>query len=42
MVEQQLHEDFTGIAGRTDDGDFFRFHSKHIFTAEVQRRRAKF
>jgi hypothetical protein len=26
VVEEQLHEDFAGVTGRTDDGDFFRFH----------------
>jgi hypothetical protein len=27
MVEEQLHENFAGVTGCTDDGDFFRFHS---------------
>ena len=26
MVQEQLHQNFAGITGRADDGDFFRFH----------------
>ena len=34
MVQQQLHQNFAGITGRTDDGDFFRFHLQKILTAK--------
>jgi hypothetical protein len=30
MVEQQLHKDFAGITGRTDDGDFFCIHFQKL------------
>ena len=28
MMQQQFDQVFAGVTGRTDDGDFFRFHVK--------------
>ena len=41
MVQQQLHEDFAGVTGRTDDGDFFRFHFQN-FNREIHEPHEKF
>ena len=30
MVQEQLHQDFAGITGRADDGDFLHFHLSKI------------
>jgi hypothetical protein len=32
MVQQQLHQNFAGVTGCADNGDFFRFHFDLSFT----------
>jgi hypothetical protein len=30
MVQEQLHQNFAGVTGRADDGNFFRFHFQNF------------